>query len=297
MTKEVNHYTDKSSFGYHTSDHAATSNYVLHCHNYYEIYFFLEGNVDYLVDRQTYHLKPDSMILIQPYVLHGVKVNDDSCYRRLFLHFHPEVLPQEHRDFLLSCFPPYHSDTEHKIYFESTEKYHIKEYFEALRDCAYQPESIQMHTIYICIQALLSQIKLMCLEEAPSNNNPLCTTENATVSRILDYITEHFRETITLDMLSEHFFISKHHLNKVFKKYVGRTVVDYLIHMRIQYAQILIRNGESVQNASLEVGFPTYSSFYRSYMNIMGHSPSEDKIPLKDETAASVDFKQGIIIK
>ena len=42
-------------------------------------------------------------------------------------------------------------------------------------------------------------------------------------------------------------------------------------------AQHLLINGLSAQEAAAEVGFDDYSSFYRSYMRVTGHSPAQDK--------------------
>jgi len=95
--------------------------------------------------------------------------------------------------------------------------------------------------------------------------------------QIIWYLNRNLKEEITLDMISERFFISKHHLNKVFRKATGTTVVDYLIRKRISMAQHLLINGYSAQEAATEVGFDDYSAFYRSYVRVTGHSPAQDK--------------------
>ena len=48
MEECVHIYTDKVNFGYDISTRS-TEDFTLHCHNFYEVYFFLEGKIDYLV--------------------------------------------------------------------------------------------------------------------------------------------------------------------------------------------------------------------------------------------------------
>ena len=94
---------------------------------------------------------------------------------------------------------------------------------------------------------------------------------------ILFYLNQHLKEPLTLDEISDHFFISKHHLNKVFKKATGTTVIDYLLRKRIAYAQMLLFNGWHAKEAAADSGFSDYSSFYRSYVRILGHPPGADR--------------------
>lgn len=62
-------------------------------------------------------------------------------------------------------------------------------------------------------------------------------------------------------------------MNKVFRKATGTTVFDYLLHKRITAAQQLLITGYSAQEAASQAGFGDYSSFYRAYTRINGHSP------------------------
>jgi AraC-like DNA-binding protein len=84
-------------------------------------------------------------------------------------------------------------------------------------------------------------------------------------------------EPFSLDHISEHFFISKHHLNKLFRLATGTTIYDYLLYKRVIYAQQLLIDGLNASEAALEAGFKDYSSFYRAYTKFLGHSPAKDR--------------------
>ena len=67
--------------------------------------------------------------------------------------------------------------------------------------------------------------------------------ESITISRkrlelaaVKEYLDEHYTEKIALDYLSEHFFINKFYLSKIFKETYETTVNNYLISKRITRA-------------------------------------------------------------
>lgn len=264
--------TDTMNFRY-DSTNCMTDNYFLHCHNFYEVYFFLEGDVDYQAEGKKYKPAPNSLLLLPPHMFHGVKINTASPYRRFSMHFHPNLLSPDRRTFLLSAFPPFEKNPTQNIYFEPAEHFGFPVYFEALRACASKPQYIKEQQLPICAEALLSQIVSLRESVAQPTHNPAADT----VSQIIWYLNRHLGEEISLDQISDRFFISKHHLNKIFRKATGTTVFDYLLRKRVIAAQQLLFNGSSAQNAASASGFKDYSAFYRSYIRILGHSPLKDK--------------------
>jgi len=199
----------------------------------------------------------------------------------------------ERRAFLLSVFPSFEKQSEQNIYFEDTEAFQIRAYFNAVRDCAFLDGSAQEQMLPLCIEALLGRIVCMCRRTTSSAYSPQADT----ISRIIWFLNQNLKEDISLDMLSERFFISKHYLNRIFRKATGTTVFDYLLHKRIIAAQQLLINGTSAQNAAAEVGFADYSSFYRSYVRILGHSPLKDKGVLPPLTANTTEGQKLAALK
>ena len=56
------------------------------------------------------------------------------------------------------------------------------------------------------------------------------------LAAVKEYLDEHYTEKIALDDLSEHFFINKFYLSKIFRETYGTTVNNYLISKRITRA-------------------------------------------------------------
>ena len=272
MNPEIHIHTEKLSFGYSES-REVTKQYALHCHNFYEVYYFLEGEVDYLVEGQRYRPTADSVLLLSPHVFHGVRINSPMPYKRYSMHFHPDLLSQERRPFLLHSFPQSGRPEEKTIYFEHVDKFRLPSCLESLEECALMPEPFREQILPIRVEALLAEIAAMSIAVKSYSGNE---TEN-TVTDILFYINKHLSEAITLDHIADHFFISKHHLNKVFRKATGTTVMDYLLRKRVVHAQLMLNNGCHAKDAALKSGFGDYSSFYRAYIKTLGHAPGKDR--------------------
>ena len=58
---------------------------AVHHHDFYEIYFFLSGEVEYRVEGKTYLLTPGDLLLINPRELHQPIVKPDCIYERIVL--------------------------------------------------------------------------------------------------------------------------------------------------------------------------------------------------------------------
>lgn len=248
--------------------------FQIHYHNIFEIYYFIEGDIDYLVEGKVYHPTPNSILLLTPHMFHGVRINSDRPYRRYTIHFNPSIINTEYRLALLSAFPSIGKHSQKEVYYENTDNYNLHSFFDALTFCSQQPLPLSIQLLPVFIESLLAQLTIMCHSLQP--NEP-CNTVSSTITNIISYLNSHLSEKITLDLLAERFYISKHYLNRAFKRATGTTVGDYLIYKRVIYASQLLVDGCLATEAAMLSGFNDYSAFYRAYHKITGHAPSIDQ--------------------
>ncbi|MBB6671834.1 AraC family transcriptional regulator [Cohnella nanjingensis] len=260
---------------HHAVDRQLTDQYALHCHTFYEVFYFIAGEVSYLVEGRRYVPEPHSLLLIAPNVFHGVKIESDIPYERISLHFVPDFLAAEHRAVLLS---PFHAARETAgIYYTSEGHGGMFAFFEQLMDARLADPSVRTLSLRVRLEALLSQILMRSLSRKGASGD---AAASRTITRLLDYLNAHIAEPITLDELSAKFYVSKHHLNKMFKRATGTTVGHYVIHKRVVMAQNLMLQGQSAGAAAAAVGFRDYSAFYRAFKSITGHAPSDPHAPI-----------------
>ena len=75
MYQETSLKTDRMIYANTRSDEA-DMDYRMHCHNSYEIYYIITGNVEYLLEGRDCRPRPGTLIIIAPDCFHGLKVLD-----------------------------------------------------------------------------------------------------------------------------------------------------------------------------------------------------------------------------
>ena len=104
---------------------------------------------------------------------------------------------------------------------------------------------------------------------------PFPTDSPSKVREIIQYIHTYYQEPISLDTLSENFFISKTNLNHLFRQYIGMSTKQYIINVRMSHAKFLLAHGTSVQDTCNLCGFNDYSHFIRTFTHTAGISPKQ----------------------
>lgn len=92
---------------------------------------------------------------------------------------------------------------------------------------------------------------------------------------ILGYISLHLTEDISCKDLAERFSYNVKYLTKLFKKFTGGGVVDYINGKRIEVAKgMLVSTNYSVKQVAKEIGFLDEYYFMRVFKKYTGMTPS-----------------------
>lgn len=84
----------------------------------------------------------------------------------------------------------------------------------------------------------------------------------------------HFQEPITLDSLAAKTGISKYHLAREFKRYIGTPPNEYLIITRLNHSKVLLKYEDiSVEEIAFTCGFHQVSHFIRLFKKHEGCTP------------------------
>lgn len=272
------------SYGHNVS-HVVSNGYLVHAHPFPEIYYFLQGDVDVLLSGVEYHMAPHTLMLYPPGAYHGIRVNSEAPYERVTLHLDPNVLSFERRAQLMAVLP-LGGNPAFSLHWPDMESTGILQSLLQLDDCAPLSKPQQKALMPIFIEAVLARMLCHMQDYLPLRQQS-CAMPRGQNNHILYYLDEHFTQPISLDMLAERFFVSKSHLNQMFRKMTGTTVMDYVTHKRVNYVQQLLSGGISAAQAAQAAGFGDYTSFYRAYTKIFGHSPSADKRQLAGKAPSS----------
>ena len=94
------------------------------------------------------------------------------------------------------------------------------------------------------------------------------------VKKSLELINDCIDENISLDTLALNCNLSKYHFLRVFKKEIGLTPHSFIINERLNRANNLIKEGITISEASLLVGFNDQSHFTRNFKKYFGYTPT-----------------------
>ena len=93
---------------------------------------------------------------------------------------------------------------------------------------------------------------------------------------IRKYMQENFTEGITLDDLSKEFSISKYHLQRQVKKYLGQSPTDYIINLRLTHSKELLRTTElPVSEVAYSSGFNNVSYYIKLFHRMESVTPQQ----------------------
>ncbi len=237
----------------------------LHHHDFYEIYFFLGGDVEYRVEGKSYRLQKGDLLLINPMELHQpMAMSGCNTYERIVLWINRDYLAAQDIE-LSRCFAPTHKN----LLRPSREQFReirakIDNLIRERRDNALGSEACATG-IFLQLMVELNRMALQA-DSQGQETQPLTT-------QVVAYIGRHYREPLSLDGLAKSFFVSKYHLSHKFTQATGVSVYHYIVMKRLQAARQLLLDGHTPKDAFVQSGFGDYANFYRAFHRAYGVTP------------------------
>lgn len=257
-----------------------------HYHEFNKIIIFLSGNVTYIIEGRTYHLKPYDILLVNNHDIHKPIIDSNSTYERIVIWADTNFVKE-------------HSDDNCNL--EECFKYAIKNDINLIRlKPDLQNELISLLTKLeasinsqefgsrILSNAYLIEFLVYINRLILGNNNIIESNEcdsiyDNQINEILKYINANLNEPLTVDDIANRFYISRYYLMHRFKEQTGYTLHNYISQKRLILAKELLLNNESVMKVSEKCGFIDYSSFLRSFRKMYGTTPKDFRKKAKSD--------------
>lgn len=258
---------------YYYNEHY-TSKVESHTHDYYEFYFFLEGDVSMEIENELYRLRCRDMVLIPPHRKHHAVIGNHALPYRRFV-------------FWIS------RDYCNRLIERSASFGYLMQRVELSGDYIFHNDVITFNAIQFKIFQLIEEMQMerfgrearvpLLAEELLLHlnrvvydvQNPASAKDEGLYQNLIYYIDEHLDEDLSLEKLAGAFFVSRYYIAHVFKEQAGLPVHQYILKKRMQASKEAILGGESISQIYSRFGFKDYSSFYRAFKREYGVSPKE----------------------
>lgn len=247
----------------------------MHIHDYYEFYFFLEGNVSMKIGSRIHPIIPGDLLIIPPGKAHRLIVNDTSVpYRRFVFWISKEYC--RHLESLSSdyIFAIKNAETKRKyIYYYDLISFNalqmkILKLLEELHSNRFGKTA----SITLCVNDLILYISRSIYE----NEHPEAEYEKQSLYQaLINYIENNLESDLSLNSLSNHFYVSKYHISHVFKENMGISIHQFITKRRLDACRSAILGNSDISEACLTYGFRDYSSFFKAFKKEYGLSPKE----------------------
>lgn len=249
-----------------------------HRHEYIELSFMLEGELDMYIEGKKIKMKSGDLCLMDKNVAHSTEIAGDDVWMFNILMT---------ADFFDTIFMYLFSDDNYisnyiinSLYSESKKKnyiyYHIPEYsfVEQLMEqiiCEYFLENPRNKGKMIsCLCILFIEIS----RATEQNDEETIRKNNSKIQKdVVEYLKEHYKDA-TLQSVAKHMCFHPNYLSTLLKMETGRGFKDILLDIRMKEAEKLLRKTDAkIEDIVEQIGYANESYFYKCFRQKYGESP------------------------
>jgi len=253
------------------SQHTIGFQVAAHCHDVYQVLYFLGGRGIIWVDGTPYPVAASSLVVLKMGVVHLIEDDPDeplSLYVLAFnsaaVGYHPEL------HLLLQPF-----DSPHPVYAPADPS--LDEVRGLLRTMLHEQNN-QQPGCAIAIQTALLALLLAgyryWVRNAESMAQRRASPSEERMDDLRRYVDERYYEKLYLDRLAQMVHLSPRQVSTLFKRRMGTSLMSYVTQVRVNRAkELLATTDREIIAIAFEVGYENLPHFYRVFKKVTGMSP------------------------
>lgn len=251
-----------------------------HWHKSIEIDYIVEGEMTLMTSDRTILLKKGDLCLINTGALHCFHIDDSVGQCKFYAHlFHSTFLTGMHNSLIeQKYFLPITGNASFMAYVfsDETEK---KDSMVSHFMNAVELEQNQSFGYEFGIRDELSKLWCIMFQQTGSLHEHSGYKKFADARRVKDmiqYIHEHYEESISLSDIAGAAYISRQECMRCFRKYIHTSPVSYLTEYRVRMAaRQLLYTDLPILAISESCGFSSGSYFTKVFRSVIGCTPKE----------------------
>lgn len=245
-------------------------------HGFYEIMIIQSDDIRMQINEKSYILKRNDLIIFSPQDFHRVIVEEGQTYERWSCEFSKEYIQSfvTENDCILRCFLAQNGQYCHVRHLDDAT---ARQLIHTLADMR-EKKALSEYGSDVLVQCAMVRVLVwinQLFDVLPPHEGGQVVNDYHKLSPVLNYINTNISADLSLETLSEKFYISKYHLCRIFKKTFGYTVNEYITYRRVVHAAALLRNGSSVMSACEAVTPEGLSHFITLFKKLVGTTPKQ----------------------
>ena len=230
-----------------------------HVHDVAEIVCLLTGMLEMTVAGHRMTVRPGDVVVIFPHVPHSYDVVTEDA-TGLAMIFSPETIGEfAHAFRTMQPISPLLSRRERPPELGGIIRSIVKLSAE-------ESSPLKLGYVHLFLSYLFTAVKLLPREK--NAHTGLCY-------QVLQYISEHFAEPLSLETTAHALGISRIHLSHIFSQQLRINFRQYINTLRIDRACILLRNPNySISQIAYQCGYGNPRTFHRAFLAQCGMPPN-----------------------
>lgn len=224
---------------------------------YYCIHYIVSGKGSYQYNGHTYSLKAGDGFVILPDTEILYQADQEDPWEYYWVGFHGSEAPI----LLKQC-----GLDKNQVLFSYTQDRHLRDLMEDLYSASSEYASREYAMIGYLYLFFSCLIRYQMDTAHPSMQY---------ISSACQYIQTHYTQAITIADITQHVGIERSYLHRIFKRFLGYSVHEYLQSLRLHRAREFLDEGRlSISEIATACGFESASYFSRVYKQTIGVSPA-----------------------
>lgn len=233
-----------------------------HTHSYTELFYIVGGDGQFQINEKLFPVHSHQLVVVNPNIIHTEVSYEAHPLEYIVLGIEGVELTIPNSDEARYCI---YSFPENNDVLTCMQKV-----LQEMQACKPKYQTACLAYMDIILVHLMRNASVSVTQT--SSRFPA----NRQCAAVRQYIDQHYKESLTLDMLAEKVNINKYYMAHAFKREYGVSPINYLITCRIREGkQLLAETDLSLSQIATVLGFSSSSYFSQSFRKAEGISPTE----------------------
>ncbi|MDQ0883843.1 helix-turn-helix domain-containing protein [Peribacillus sp. V2I11] len=241
-----------------------------HIHLGIEILFVIRGEIEVMVNQDSWHLGENDLLLINANDVHTVKGHEDNVV--LLLQIPLGSIEQLYPDIHVCYFDCHSSKEDSGLYLLFDQ---IRQLLAEIFIAHYQEQDgseLEINSlIYKLVTLLIRNFKTTHLGQ-----DRFIEMKDERIRDILTFIEKNYRKQMSFEEIAKRQYLSLYYLSRYFKQAVGVSFSQYVKQIRLKSAvHELLYTDHNIMKVSLNNGFPNVKAFNKAFKEMYNQTPAE----------------------